>query len=175
MASTKPISSARAAETFSAATNSSSALPLPDQARQPLRASPTSDQSESGAAMSEDRVGRGDPAMACQSEVEASAHAMAFDGCNHGRGIRGDRLHQGLPHGGECIGFGAGERGDLVEVGSDGEVVLAGNRQGRCWRLRRSQLSNLFRERDYFLGESDGSCRLRKPALEKKLRRHDLM
>ena len=52
---------------------------LPDQARQALRASPSGHEAESGTAMSEDGVGRGDPAMTGEREIQSSAHAVAFD------------------------------------------------------------------------------------------------
>lgn len=94
---------------------------LPDQTRETLRTSPASHKAESGAAMAENGVGRGNTAMARKSKVKASAHAVAFDGGDHGRGIGGDRVHEGLSHEGKCVRFGTGELGDLVEVGSDGE------------------------------------------------------
>ena len=88
-------------ETFSAAIKELQRSALPDQARQALCASPPSHEAESGAAMSKDGVGRGDPAMAGERKVEASAHAVAFDRGDDGGGIAGDCVHQCLSHGGE--------------------------------------------------------------------------
>ena len=53
---------------------------LPDQARQALRTSPSGHEAESGAAMSKDGMGRGDPAVTGEREIETSAHAVAIDG-----------------------------------------------------------------------------------------------
>src|SRR3954466_15532303 len=53
---------------------------LADEPGQALRASPAGHQSERGAAMSEDRVGRGDTAGAGERQVEAAAHAVSRDG-----------------------------------------------------------------------------------------------
>src|SRR5208282_2675141 len=81
----------------------------PDQARQALRASPSGHEAESGAAMSEDGVRCGDPAVTGEREIETSAHAVAFDGGDDGGGIAGECVHECLPHGGETIGFGTGQ------------------------------------------------------------------
>ena len=61
-----------------------------DQSRQPLRSSPACDEPEGSAAVSEDRAGRGNAAMAGKRKIESSTHAMAHDGGDHGRGIRDD-------------------------------------------------------------------------------------
>src|SRR5208337_4814879 len=84
---------------------------FPDQARQTLRASPPGHEAESGAAMSEDGVGRGDPAVTGEREIKTSAHAVAFDRGNDGGGITGDCVHEGLSHGGELASCGAGQHG----------------------------------------------------------------
>ncbi len=82
---------------------------LPDQARQTLCTSPAGHEAKCGAAMSEDGVGRGDPAVAGERKIKTSAHAVAFDRGDDGGGIAGDCVHQCLSHGGEPIGFGAGQ------------------------------------------------------------------
>jgi len=56
---------------------------LSNQARQALRSSPTCDEAESGSAMAEHGIGRGNSAMASEGEIESAAHAMAFDRCDH--------------------------------------------------------------------------------------------
>src|ERR1035437_5949343 len=66
---------------------------LSDQARQALRSSPSGHEAKSGAAMSEDGVGSGDSSVTGEREIEASAHAVAFDGGDGGRGIAGDCVH----------------------------------------------------------------------------------
>jgi hypothetical protein len=99
--------------------NSSSALP--DQARQTLRTSPSGHEAESGATMSEDGVGRGDPAVTSERKIQTSAHAVAFDRGDDGGGIAGDCIHECLPHGGELAGFAARQCqcGDFIQVGAN--------------------------------------------------------
>jgi len=96
---------------------------LPDQAWQALGASPAGHEAESGAAMSEDGVGRCDPAVTGERKIKTSAHAVAFDRGDDGEGIAGDCVHECLSHGGELVGFGPGERGDFVQVGADREEL----------------------------------------------------
>jgi len=94
-------------------------LALPDQAWQALRASPSGHKTEGGAAVSENGVGSGDPAVTGEREIKASAHTVAFDGGNDGGGIAGDCVHERLSHGGELIGLGAAEGSDFIQVGAD--------------------------------------------------------
>src|SRR5208282_6014558 len=96
---------------------------LPDEARQALRTSPSGHEAESGAAMSEDGVGCGDPAVTGEREIKTSAHAVAFDGGDHGGGIAGECVHECLSHGREPIGFGTGPRSACVKVGADREKL----------------------------------------------------
>jgi hypothetical protein len=63
---------------------------LPDQAWQALGTSPSGHEAEGGAAMSENCVGRGDPAVTGEREIKTSAHAVAFDRGNNGGGIADD-------------------------------------------------------------------------------------
>lgn len=81
--------------------------------------------------MSEDGLGRGDAAMTGQGQIEASAHAVTFDGGGDWGGIGGDGAHEGLSEGGERVGGGSGEGGDFVEVGAYGEeAAIAGDDEG---------------------------------------------
>ena len=103
-----------------------------DEARQALRAAPSGDEAEGGAAMSEERVRAGDAAIAGEREIESASHAIAVDGGDGRSGKVGDGAHQALAHVGEAKSFGAGERGDLVEIGSGGEEVrVAGEDEAR--------------------------------------------
>jgi len=57
--------------------------------------------------MAEGGLGRGDAMVTGESQVEASTHAVAFNGGNDGGGMAGDCAHQRLAHGGEFVGRGA--------------------------------------------------------------------
>ncbi len=48
--------------------------------------------------MTEDGVGRGNPALTGQREVQTSAHAVAFNRGDDLRGIAGNGVHQRLSH-----------------------------------------------------------------------------
>src|ERR1035437_3576687 len=63
---------------------------FPDQAWQALHTSPSGHEAESGAAMSEDGVGSGDPSVTGERKIKTSSHAVAFDRGNDGGGITGD-------------------------------------------------------------------------------------
>ena len=92
-ASTRPQRSASWACNFSAARNICRARARADESRQALGAAPSGDESECGAAMSEDGMRTGNAVTAGQSEIESSAHAVAVNGCDGGCGEVGDGLH----------------------------------------------------------------------------------
>ncbi len=126
---------------------------LPDQARQPLRASPSGHEAESGAAMSEDGVGRGDPAVTGEREIKTSAHAVAFDGGDDRGGIAGECVHECLSRGGELVGFGTGQCGDFVQVGADREKLTIARDDQWAERLLQFVFQIVFQ-----LGDGDGQC-----------------
>ncbi len=100
---------------------------LPDQSRQALRPSPSRHEAEGGATMAKNSVGRGDPAVTGEREIETSAHAVAFDRGHDRRGIAGDGVHQRLSHGREFISLRAGQRGDFVQICADRKkLAIAG-------------------------------------------------
>src|SRR5271166_2514588 len=96
-----------------------------DQAWQALRTSPSGHEAEGGAAMSEDGVGSGNPAMARQRKIKPSAHAMALNRGEDGEGIAGDGVHELLSHSSKPAGCRAtqGQGGDFVEVGAHGKKL----------------------------------------------------
>lgn len=94
-----------------------------DKTRQTLGASPSGDEAEGGAAMSEDGMWTGDAVPASEGEIEASTHAIAVDGGKGWGREAGEDIHQTLAHMGEAEGFGAAELGDFVEVGPGGEEM----------------------------------------------------
>jgi hypothetical protein len=105
---------------------------LADQPRQALRPTPSSDQSEGGAAMAKQSVRSGDAMLACECEVKAAAHAVSVDyGRGWGRKLR-DRPHQTLTHVRKAERLRAGERSDLVQISSGRkEMRVAGKDQAR--------------------------------------------
>jgi len=107
-----------------------------DEAWQALRASPSSDEAESSATMSEERVRAGDAAITGEREIESAPHAVAVDGGNGRSGEAGDGAHQALSHVREAKSFRAGERGDLVEIGSGGEEVRVAGEDEMRRRMR---------------------------------------
>jgi len=54
--------------------------PFADEPREALRSAPAGDQSERRTTMSEDGVGRGNPDIASQRQVQPAAHAVAGNG-----------------------------------------------------------------------------------------------
>jgi len=89
--------------------------------------------------MAKDGAGGGDAAMAGQREIESSSHAVTFDRGDDWSGEAGDRTHQRLSYLGELIGFGTGQLGNLVEVGTCREVMFPTNHE-RLWRLVRREI-----------------------------------
>ena len=69
-----------------------------DLSRQPLRASPSGDETERCAAMSEDGVGSGDAMSASHRQVESTSHAVAVNSCDGGGGEAGQGIHELLSH-----------------------------------------------------------------------------
>jgi hypothetical protein len=126
---------------------------LPDQARQALRASPSGHEAESGAAMSEDGVGRGDPAVTGEREIKTSAHAVAFDGSDDGDGIARECVHESLPHGGEAIGFGTSQCSDFVKIGADREKLAIARHNKWAAMLPCFVFQIVFQ-----FGDGDGQC-----------------
>lgn len=122
---------------------------LADQTRQALRTSPSGHEAESGAAMSKDGVGRGDPAVTGEREIETSAHAVAINGGDDGDGVAGDCVHECLSHGGELAGFGAGQCGDFVQVGADREKMAI---------ARDDQRAELLLQFVFEFSEGRGQC-----------------
>ena len=113
---------------------------LTNEPRKALGASPSGDETQGGAAMSEDGVRAGDSVMAREREVQSSAHAVAVNGSDGWSREVGDAVHQPLPHLGELEGFGAVQLGNLTEIGSSRkEMRVTGNHKpdGRvfCKRL----------------------------------------
>src|SRR5271165_3270430 len=86
--------------------------------------------------MSEERVRAGDAAVAGEREIESASHAVAVDCGDSRSGKVGDGAHQALAHVGEAKGFGTGEGGDLVEVGSGGEKVFVAGEDETRGRMR---------------------------------------
>ena len=109
---------------------------LPDEPRETLGSSPTCDQAQSGAAMAKYRAGSGKSTMTGEGQIESSSHAMAVDRSNYKSRITGDGVHERLAFRGESVGFRAGERGDFVEIGSNGEIVLSANDERLCGGMR---------------------------------------
>jgi len=101
-----------------------------DQARQALRASPSGDEPEGRAAMSEDCVRPGNSVPAGKRQVETSAHAVAVNRGNRwGREV-GHGLHQPLAHQCEAKGVGAVQSSDFAQIGAGGEeVTVAGEHE----------------------------------------------
>jgi len=160
---------------------------LPDQARQALRASPSGDEAECSAAMSEDGLGCGDPAVTGEREVETSAHAVAFDGGDDAGRIAGDCVHQCLSHGGELVGFGTGQCRDLMQVGADRKKLpIAGDDQrsrflvyfvsqfvdgnGQCEHAGAGEAVGAFRR-----SEMENACRATGVDLEEARRHRNMM
>src|ERR1700687_4354183 len=89
---------------------------LADQSRQTLGPSPTGNQSQSGASMSENRARRSNSMVTSKRKVQSAAHAVSGN-----RGIDRSRKlcessHERLTHLGECMGSRAGEGRDFFQV-----------------------------------------------------------
>jgi hypothetical protein len=98
-----------------------------DKARKALRPSPAGDQAKGSPAVTEDGVGRGDPAMAGQGQIEASTHAVAGDGREHRRGELLDQSHQPLARTREGQSVRPAQLRDFIQISSRGKVWSAGN------------------------------------------------
>src|SRR5580700_6725473 len=101
-----------------------------DQARQTLRAAPSGDQAQGGAAVPKESMRTGDAALAGQREVKPSSHAVTVYRRN-GRSWKAcHRSHQSLTQVREAKCLGSSERGDFVEISSSGkEMCVARNDQ----------------------------------------------
>ena len=86
MASMSPICQGPSGRDFFGRYQHFEGTPFADQSRQALRASPASDQAQGRAAMSEDRMWRGDAISASQREIEPASHAVAGNGGTNGAG-----------------------------------------------------------------------------------------
>jgi len=105
-----------------------------DQARQALRSSPAGDETEGGPAMAKERVRSSDAPAAGQCEIKPASHAIAVNGGN-GRSREGcDSMHQTLAYVRKGEGFGAGQNGDFVEVGSGREEARIAGENEAGWR-----------------------------------------
>ena len=85
--------------------------------------------------MTEDGVRPGDAALAGEGQVETASHAISVDGGNRRRWKAGNSVHERLSHLRETKGFGAGEGGDLVQVGSGGKEVRVAGEDEFCGTL----------------------------------------
>ena len=103
---------------------------LANQPGQPLRSSPSGDESERGATVAEHRAGCGNTAMTGERQIEASTHAVAGNGGVDGGRKLLDRAHEFLPQPRKLVAGGTGEGGNFRELCARGEKLLvAGNNQ----------------------------------------------
>lgn len=128
-----------------------------DEARQALCATPASDESEGGAAVSEEGVWSSDASLTCQRQVKPASHAITVDrGDSWSWEVR-DNAHQPLSHLCETKCFRAVQLGNFVEVGADGEKVrIAGDHQSRQRSLRKF-LEGGCQRKDPGTGETVGA------------------
>ncbi len=89
--------------------------------RKSLRSTPTGDQSQGCAAMAKQCVTRSETAVARQSQIQASAHAVSGDGGINRRRKVFNGLHERLAHSREFIRCRTVEGRNFVEVGTGGK------------------------------------------------------